>query len=231
VSAGAAAAARGVPRSVRSGRLSFGRILLVAVLVIAAALGAAVVLVQSRTPPEPAADCTTGEQCGNPPPGKPLVNGAIWTSDDLGYHFEYDEDLWEVTSEDGDGAILQVQRGGMAAIFNGAATSEADPSAAFDDAVDYLSGRLALAADTDPTHVVLGPKVGDFHADAAGVFQGSTNAGQGEVLQLRVVVMSATDGDTTVTVTLVAPDENLALASQSVDAMLNTLRFPSEPDV
>ena len=230
MSAGAATA-RGAPRSAREGHLSFGRLAVIAVLVIVVALGAAVLLVHARTPAPAEADCSKGELCGVPPPGKPLVNQHLWTSSALGYHFEYDDELWELGGEDANGVSLEVPRGAVAVIFNGAKTSEEDPSSALDNAVDDLSGRLALAPDTDPDHAIQGAKVGDFHADATGVFQGSTNLGQGQVLQVRVIIMSATDGDTTLTVTLVSPENNLAPATQDVDGMLNTLRFPSEADV
>jgi hypothetical protein len=231
MSASAAAAPRVAPRAARKGHLSFGRLLLIALLVIAVVLAAAVVIVLKRTPPAPRADCTTGEQCGNPPPGKPLVNTQIWTSTALGYHFQYDDELWELTDEDEEGVVLEVQRGGVTVIVNGAQSSELDPEAAFDETVSNLDGLLALADDTNPDHVILGPKVGDFHADAVGVFQGSTSPAQGQVLQVRVIVMSATDGETTVTLTLVSPENNLAIAAQHVDGMLNTLRYPSESDV
>jgi FlaG/FlaF family flagellin (archaellin) len=231
VSAGSVATPRSAPRSVRRGHLSIGRILLVAALVIVVLLAGAVTIVLIRTPAAKKADCGAGEQCGNPPPGQPLVNRQLWSSSGLGYHFEYDSSLWELGDEDAGGVTLQVPRGGVAAIFSGAKTSDEDPAAAFDEAVGDLSGQLALAADPDPDHAIEGAKVGDFHADASGVFQGSTNPGQGRVLQVRVIIMSATDGETTITVTLVSPDNNLAPASQDVDGMLNTLRFPSEQDV
>jgi hypothetical protein len=224
------ARAAAAPRAVRHGHLSFGRLLLYAALVVAAILIAAVVLVLTSTPPPPKPDCTAGEQCGNPPPGEPLVNGQIWTSSALGYHFEYDKDLWEIAGEDATGVTLQVPDAGVAVIFSGAESSQEDPSAAFDHALSDLSG-LALAPDTDPDHAILGAKVGDFHAGATGVYQGSTNPGQGRVGQVRVIIMSATDGEATITVTFVSTEDNLAPAGQAVDAMLNTLRFPSELDV
>lgn len=227
----AAAAARVAPRAVREGHLSFVRLLAIAGLVVVLLLGAAAAVIVARTPPAPKADCTTGQQCGNPPPGKPLVNRQLWTSSALGYHFEYDSSLWELGDESDDGVTLQVPRGGVTALFTGARSSEKTPAAAFDDMVSALGGQLALANDDDPDHVIEGAKVGDFHAGAVGVFQGSTNPGQGRVLQVRVIVMSATDGTTTITVALVSPENNLAPASQEVDGMLNTLRFPSESDV
>lgn len=227
----AAAASRAAPRTVRRGRLSLGKLLLGAALVVVVLLGAAVVLVKARTPPPATADCTKTEQCGVPPPGKPLVNRALWTSSALGYHFEYDDSVWEVGAEDGDGVTLQVPGAGVTAIFSAVATSEEDPAAALDGTVSDLGGQLALVDDTDPDHAIQGPKVGNFHAGATGVFQGSTNPGQGSVLQVRVIAMSASDGETTLTVTLVTPENNLELASRDVDGMLNTLRFASEPRV
>jgi hypothetical protein len=227
MSAGAAAA----PRAVRRGHLSFGRLLLFIGLAIAAILIVAVVLVLTRTPPAPTPDCTTGEQCGNPPPGKPLVNGQIWAGSAIPYHFEYDQSLWEVADEDADGVTLQVSRAGVWVVVSAAESSDEDPSTAFNNAVSDLSGQLALAPDTDPDHAILGAKVGDFHADAVGVFAGSTNPGQGGVIPVRAIIMSATDGQATITVTLVSPEDNLAPASQEVDGLLNTLRYPSELDV
>jgi hypothetical protein len=207
-----------------------------AVLVVV--LGITAVLVTQSEPAPPKSDCPV-PPCGPPPEPSPppegpplepaLVRGTQFISP-AGYRLEFDPDLWVVTSQTDTDVELQVQNPNVAVIvrISSQPTGQASPDDALTAEVDSLGADiLGLAEDTTPSSLILEPAVG-YRSGVGAAFSGVTDTPQGPGSSVAVVVAAASDGQQTVTFTLITDVGVKGGAFSVTDSLMNTFRFPSE---
>jgi Pro-kumamolisin, activation domain/Subtilase family len=209
-------------------------------------------LVQVLTPPPPDPPCVSGRACSGPPapsggvpvdggvPAPPshvpvsgpddapaMTTGTAWRSPDLGFGVDYDPDGWSVVDQDRRGALL----GGVGQLRDAslwiAATPAADasPDRALAARVSALGESLVgLAEDDRPESRILGPNIG--YVDGVGaVYGGATDSAQGPGRRARVAVLSASDGNLTITASLIlvgGTADDWQGVRQAADSVLNT---------
>src|SRR3954470_5766486 len=219
-----------------------------AVLVVV--LGITAVLVTQSAPPPPKSDCPV-PPCGppsprptggpgptgpsgpsgpsGPPAAPPLVAGTKFVSP-AGYQLEFDSSLWGINDQSDTDVELQVLNDTVTVIvqISSQPAGQASPDQAVADKVDALGGDiLGLAEDTKPASQILEPSVG-YRSGVGAAFSGVTDTPQGPGSPVGVVVMAATDGDQTITFTLITDEQVKKAAFSVTDSLMNTFRFPSE---
>lgn len=202
-----------------------------AVVVIGGALAVALL---GRGDPE--RSCPADRVCSDPPQGEPLVNLSLWRSEELGYQFEYDDEEWEVVEEEADRAVLQHRVLDARIIVAGAPSTQATAEQAFGALRDDIGANLVgLTEDTDPVDQLYGASIG--YVDGVGEsYSGGIDTPQG-VVEVSLVVMSATEADVTASAAVLTaetrgdeaggPDRKDATYSRA-DSILNTFDFSPE---
>ncbi|MFN2483674.1 MAG: hypothetical protein ABR509_01885 [Candidatus Limnocylindria bacterium] len=225
------------PGNRRSG-MSARRVILIfaAVLIIILAIGTLLVFVLQPKPVEP--QCPDPEQACGIPPRPPsdvpaLVAGDIWSSDDLAFGFEYDGELWEIAAEDTRSVelVIPTRSGDVTFALDGASAADAAPDALMNDRVDALSERiLGLTPETDAELQPLGEPIVGYIDGVGGVYRGTLDTPQGPGADLAVAVLAASDGEISIVVTVITPEDLRDAAFSIGDSILNTLRWPSETE-
>jgi hypothetical protein len=205
---------------------------LLALLIVAIVVGALL----APGPPEPV--CPHGQQvCGKPPrPPKlaaRLVNETELNSPQLGLRLEYPSELVQIVDRRADRVEFQLvpDRGDdLSLVLQSAPASSTSPSALVQSRLDELRNTvLGLASDKKPADAVLGPEVG-YRSGVGGVYAGTADSPTGISDRVRVVVMAASDGESTLAVSVATTSRSetrrhdlLYLANH----ILNSLRFSS----
>lgn len=189
-------------------------------------LGAALASVLAKSP-EPPPDCAPGEACGGPPPQEPVPSGTSlprppadlgvgiragqpWESSELGYEFEFDDSLWVIEREDGRGVEFRLDANIDASlVVTAAPATEAGAKALADRRLEDIQSSVPdLAVDDRGRYAILGPAIG-YVDGIGGSFAGSVVSPQGAATPIGVSLLAASDGRTTVVITLIVsnPDE------------------------
>lgn len=159
-----------------------------------------------------------------------LVAGELVQSADIGYQLDVNTAVWQVTANDGRNVEMQIPNPDFRVFVSieGVPAGEAEPQALVDAKVDELSEDvLGLAAVSDAAQVILTPAVG-YRSGVGGVFGGTTDTPQGPGSPVSVVVMAASDGQTSVVMTVITDDAVRLEVFGLVDEMMNSFRFASE---
>lgn len=189
-------------------------------------------------PPEPPPDCLPGQACGGPPPDEPVPSdaginrppadkqvgiraGEPWRSSELGYEFEYDDDLWVIEREDARGVEFSLDASVDASLrVDAVPASEADAEALADQRLsDIQSSVPDLAEDDRGRYAILGPGIG-FIDGVGGTFAGSVTSPQGATTPVGVSLIAASDGRTTVVITLIVSDPDEPIEDESTQRVV-----------
>jgi len=227
---GASAAAG--PLASLGGRLGNRRLILIFAGVLGGVLLLSALAVVALAPGGREADCESDRPCGSPPTGSPaLAAGTVYESADLGFRLEYDDEAWDEIAKDGRSLTLQLTGSDTALVIGGAPAGEAEPEALLQSQFDSLGERVqSLTEDSDPTHKILGPRVG-FRDGIGGAYTGVSDTPQGPSQPISLVVMAAGDDDISTYLTLLTSEEdtgNKPFVFQEVDKIVSTVRYPSE---
>jgi len=214
---------------VKSNRVLIAFIGIFAVVVIGGALAV------TATEPEGAeSECPPGRVCGTPPDARPpLVNRTVFESADLGFRFEYDEELWQVLEDDGRSVTLKLGGPDIDAtlVVGAVPATDGDPKAVLDGQIEGLSDTvLSLEPDDSPAHAVPGASVG-YRDGVGGAFSGVSDTPQGPGQPVGLVIMSAADEEVTAYASLITSEQEEDLRKAiggAVDSLLNTFRFPTD---
>ena len=199
----------------------------------------AAVVATAAKPPEPPPDCQPGEACGGPPPVEPVPSGPAttpgppadqqvgiragvpWRSSELGYEFEYNDEIWVIENEDGRGVEFRLDASIDASlIVEAVPATEATAEALAEKRLsDIQSSVPDLAEDTRGRYAILGPGIG-FLDGIGGSFAGSVTSSQGATTPVGVTLIAATDGRTTVVITLIVADPDEPVGEQSVQRVV-----------
>jgi hypothetical protein len=140
-----------------------------------------------------------------------VLGGSVWRSSTLGYGFEYDPELWDLSQSTDELALLDSLQ------FNGqllveATTAETTPDEMIDQELAVIDGfMIGRTKDKDDYDAVLDPSVGYVRGTSA-VFSGILLGNDGTpVAPGGVTIMASTNGRITVVVVVVVaqPDERL----------------------
>jgi hypothetical protein len=192
-----------------------------------------IVLARGQDPPRP--DCPPAPApCSAPPTVFPLVNGVVWRSDELGYQFEYDAELWAVAEQDGRSVKLRANDQRFEVVLWVAAVPAGDASAQalLDDRLAELGNDiLGLTTDAAPTRQLLGSNIG-YVDGPGGSFAGTADTPQGPGSPVTVAVMAASDGQITAVASVVSDigdeDQIRRITFGLADSILNTFQWPSD---
>ena len=224
----------GNQRAAASGRsvlVWFGLVLLAAVVV-----GGLIVWLLQPGPVQP--ECPDpSEACGVPPvrpEGAPALRvGTTWESEDLDFSFDYDPDWWEVQEEGNRSALLVIptSEGDVAFLIEGASAADESPEAMLAAMVEQLEDRvLGLEAEDDTDRQLLGEPIVGYRDGVGGLYRGTLDTPQGPSVDVAIAVLAASDGEATIVVTVVSPEDIREGAFQLADSLLNTLRWPAEEE-
>jgi hypothetical protein len=192
-------------------------------------IGAAVVSIAAE-PPEPPPDCAPGEACGGPPPQEPAPSdpsiprppadvqvgiraGEPWKSTELGYEFEYDDTIWAIEREDGRGVEFRLEADAdidASLVVTAAPAAEAGVEVLANRRLEAIQSSVAdLEVDDRGRYAILGPAIG-YVDGIGGSFAGSVVSPQGAATPVGVSLLAASDGRTTVVITLIVsnPDKH-----------------------
>ncbi len=217
-----------------------GRMRLLAVFAVVLGiilLGAAIASIAAE-PPEPPPDCAPGEACGGPPPQEPAPSdpsivrppadvqvgiraGEPWESSELGYEFEYDDSIWVIRREDGRGVEFRLDADIDASlVVTAAPASEAGAEALADRRLESIQSSVPdLAVDDRGRYAILGPAIG-YVDGIGGSFAGSVISPQGAATPIGVSLLAASDGRTTVVITLMVSDPDKPAGSESLQRIV-----------
>lgn len=194
----------------REGRRRLVPLLAVPAVVLALGLGAATAGAELAEPAPLAPPCLRGEACGRPPsPPSPLVSETRVPGGALGWSGAYDREIFELESAGADGYDLRGTSASGAAVAVRVRVTRGDRTA---DALAAERERtsedvLGLVEDRDTEHRVAGPMIGYETAEVA-VVTGTADTPQGPGDGFTAVIMAASDGRLTATVTISALGRN-----------------------
>ncbi len=188
--------------------------------------------------PEPPPDCVPGQACGGPPPQEPAPSdasilrppadrqvgiraGVPWRSTELGYEFEYDDDVWVIEHEDARGVEFRLDASIDASLqVEAVPASEAGAEALADQRLSDIESSVPdLAADDRGRYAILGPGIG-YIDGIGGSFAGSVTSSQGATVPVGVSLIAASDGRTTVVITLIVADPDEPVGDESVQRVV-----------
>ena len=216
------------------------------VLLLVLAIGAAVVWLLQPGPVQ--AECPDPLEACGAPPARPepdvgrepdvdpdaapaLRLGETWQSDDLGFSLDYDPDWWEVVGE-GDRSlelVIPARAGPVTFLIEGASSAEQSPESMLAEQVDALDGLvLGLTPEDDTDQQLLGQPIVGYRDGVGGLYGGTLDSPQGPSMDVAVAVLAASDGEISLLVTVVSPEEIREPAFVMADSLLNTLRWPSD---
>ena len=157
----------------------------------------------SPVAPSPVAPSPVAPSPVAPSPGPVgLRAGTPWLSTELAYEFEYAQSTWVIEREDGRGVTL-VASYPARFVVHGVPANETGLQALFDARLDELRGDIPdLAPDPRARNTILGPAIG-YLDGIGGTFAGSVTNAQGGTTPVGVSLVAASDGRTTVVMTLI----------------------------
>lgn len=210
-------------------RLSPVKMIAIVAVALIVLLTIAFAVIALQAPPEPKARCENPMDCEPVTVAEPLIHGHLFTGD-LGHEFQFSDDFWTVTDEGPDHIEIQEKNGAPLWIrIEAIPASEEAPKAFLEGKLDDLSTLVdELAEVTDADLVITNPGIGNHHG-VGGFFAGTLSA-QGQSVPVAVAAMSATDGDVTVSVLVIAGRRIYEPATQLADSVLNTFLYPSQTD-
>lgn len=163
-----------------------------------------------------------------PSTSPPLVNGQVWTSRNLGYSFDWDPDLWSLSFEDGQTAVLDNSIGELVVVGSAAGTSADQLIGQQLSTIDgFTVGRTLDSSDVD---AVLGAHIGYVSAQAQVYSATLLDNGGTPSAPANITVVAASNGRISAAVVVIAanPDSeahgqpNLTIVRQSADQILKT---------
>jgi uncharacterized protein DUF2510 len=213
-------------------RLGNRRLILIFAGVLAVVLVVSVLAVVALAPRIRQPDCDPDRPCGSPPTGSPALSvGTVYESPDLGFRLEYDDEIWDRADQDGRSVTLRFTGTDAVLEVGGAPADEATPESLLEGQFDSLGERVqSLTVDSDPTHKILGPRVG-FRDAIGGAYTGVSDTPQGPSQPISLVVMAARDDEIATYLTVLTSEEDSGakpVVYEEVDAVMNTMRYPSE---
>jgi hypothetical protein len=178
---------------------------------------------ESAGPAEPSEPAPSSGTAASPPVdlGVGIRAGVPWRSPELGYEFEYDDDIWIIEREDGRGVELRLDADIDATVVVAAVpASEAGVETLAEQRLEDIRASVPdLAVDTRGRYAILGPGIG-FLDGIGGSFAGSVTSPQGATTPVGVSLMAASDGLTTVVITLIVSDPDEPLGGESLQRIV-----------
>jgi len=172
--------------------------------------------------------CASGQPCGAPPTVPAVIRETAWRSSQYGFTLEYPASVVKVSQQTPSGVVLAVDVGDN----SGAVTVEGfgagtTPAQAIGDQVGGLSGVSQLAADTNPSHQLLGAGVG-YLAGAGRTYVGDATSPQGSQ-PVSIASEAATNGRVTVSASVVGATSESGYHSDLyavADLIINSVLWP-----
>jgi hypothetical protein len=156
-----------------------------------------------------------------------LRTGQVWTSQTLGFSFEYDDRLWTVDRQNATSAELSAGGGALVVLVEGFSASKQQPKELVQSGVAGLKDVvLGLTEETDPSRLLPGTPAIGYRDGEASVLNGTLNGPQGPSNDVSVVVLAATQAQVSLRVTIVANDATRTQAFQVADSLLNHIEWP-----
>jgi len=144
------------------------------------------------------------------------MSGQLWTSATFGYSFEYDPELFELTTSDDDLAVFSGRYFDAQVVIEAADASTSLQAMIERQLAKVDTFMIARAPDTDEYDALLGPSIGYVRGEG-GVFSGTLLSSDGTpVAPGNVVVMAATDGRLTVSVLVIVANPDLLLGGDTL---------------
>ncbi len=203
--------ARRHPSGDSAARLRRWMIVVIALIGLAIIVGAAIVLLAANEPPPAEAPCKPNLPCVLSRTPGALDLGKLWVSKDLGYSFDYPDQLLGVTSEDGRSVQLGAS-GARLAIevwVSGARASQSSVEALVTQRRDALAQRvLGLTEDDTSADRVVAPGLG-FLPGAGGAYSGTLDSPSGPSSPASVAILAAGDGRINVVLSILVTGEGL----------------------
>ncbi len=197
-----------------------------ALIVGLAALGAAVGAPKTRPL------CRPHRPCAPPRAMRPLINQTVWRSRQFGFSLEYPGNVVSVAGQDAGGLILRADLGSGntgTILIQGYSRDAGSPARAISRQLANLTGVTQLARDTNEADQLLGSGVG-YRPGEGGVSIGYFSAPQGVGQQVALASEAASDGSTTVSVTVGGPSSQTgprSLLYALGDQIINSIRWPA----
>jgi hypothetical protein len=198
-----------------------------ALIIGLAALGAAV------GTPRTAPLCRPYRPCGPPRAMHPLINQTVWRSRRFGFSLEYPGNLVSVSGQDAASLTLQADLGGGntgTILVQGSSRGPGSPAGAISRQLATLTGVTQLAPDASRSDQLLGSSVG-YQPGAGRVSIGYFTAPQGVGQPVILASQSASDGNTTISVTVGGPSSQTgprSLLFALGDQIINSVRWPTD---
>ena len=214
--------------------LSAGKLILFFVVpfLIVLVIGGVVVFLLQRPPEEPICPDPT-QACGIPPQppsdAAPFRGGETWTSETLGFSFDYDPEFWQIAEEGADHVVLAIptRAGEVAFIVLGVSAADASAESLLSERVAFLEERIVgFTEETSEDRMLLGEPIIGYVDGVGGAYTGTLNTPQGPGVEVAAAVIAATSGEYSIAVVVVTPEEVRVPAFHMADSMLNTVRWP-----
>jgi hypothetical protein len=162
-----------------------------------------------------------------------LINQTVWRSRQFGFSLEYPGDELTVSHQDAGSLTLQVDLGDGntgTILIQGYSRGAATPERAITSQLANLTGVTQLAADPDETHRLYGASVG-YQAGAGRASVGYFSAPQGVGQPVALASQAASDGSTTISVTVGAASDQTGSRSLLYalgDQIINSVHWPAD---
>jgi hypothetical protein len=198
--------------------------------VIAAGVALALLVSALRGPGAAALPCPMSGPCGAPPTAPALINGATWTSRDLGFGFVYDAGRWQVEEQSGRFVRMRNRRSGALLVVEGEPAASASPAALFSRRLGIVQkALLGVIADPRPGTRIFGPEIG-FRDGIGGSYVGAFDTALGTTEYQQVAIMAAGDTRTSVAETVIVDGTDPKArqrAMEAADSVVNATQFPA----
>jgi hypothetical protein len=195
-------------------------------IAVVACLGAAVAYIVSQDRDKP--------RCPDPTLPCPGIRAPLsdWTprfDTAMGYGFEYDPGLWQLTKSEEGFDVLESTVIGAILRISVMPVQDADAPRALDRERRFAADRIsALKEDEAPERAIVGnPSLGQ-RGGSAGVFGGVMSGAQGASFNLSVAIVAASDGIATAVVSLWVDDATRDAGLSFADQVLNSFVWPTD---
>jgi hypothetical protein len=225
-------------------KLSGARIVVPILGAVALAAVAGLVLVAVFSPSGAPTPCPPGQICPHaaPPSSATSVAEAVgprasFTSPDLGFHVEFDENRWQADPSLSDDHSLWLDGPrGSALWFEGDPAASESPEDLVAQRISLLrrSGFFDISAETNPRLVLLGPSLGYQDAVAgSGLYRATYTSPQGISTRVSIVLIASAQDRTSAIATVIADSDLLPLSVPNskqplyrlLDEVLDTFRW------
>jgi hypothetical protein len=177
--------------------------------------------------------CRPYRPCGPTRAVQPLITSTVWLSRRWGFTLEYPSNVLSVSQQDAGSLTLQANLGAGntgTILIQGSSTQPGGPAQAISRQIGNISGVTQLSADGNPADRLLGAEVG-YRPGAGRVFTGYFSAPQGVGQRVALASQAASDGATTVSVTVGAAASQTGPSSLLYalgDQVINSVHWPSD---